>query len=311
MSRKLEARIEQLRQLRSVRPSEDVVKALRKGLQDRGNLVIAEAARTTAALHIKGLIPNLLAAFDALFDNPLKSDPKCWGKTAIVKALTELDYDQSPPFVRGLRHIQMEPVWGGREDSAAQLRGLCALALVQCSDLRRVEVMRYMVEAMTDTEDPVRAEAIRALAQLGGDDTALLLRLKAQMGDRRPLVIGHVFDSLINLEENLGVTFVAKYLDSTREEIRDEAALSLGASRRADAVEVLIAGWGRTRSPEFGRVLLRAMGSSQHPAAIDFLLDLVRTGNNHSSASAIEALQLIEPSEEIRNRIEAAKSQRA
>src|SRR5437016_943450 len=154
MNRKLEARIERLRQLRSVGPSDDVAETLRKGLQDRGNLVIAEAARTIAALHFKGLIPYLLPTFEALFENPAKLDPKCWGKTAIVKALAELDYDQSPPFVRGLRHIQMEPVWGGQEDSAAQLRGMCALALVQCSDLRRVEVMRYLVEAMTDTEDP-------------------------------------------------------------------------------------------------------------------------------------------------------------
>ena len=34
--------------------------------------------------------------------------------------------------MRGLRHIQMEPVWGGQADSAATLRGTCALALIDC-----------------------------------------------------------------------------------------------------------------------------------------------------------------------------------
>jgi HEAT repeat protein len=310
MNRKLQDRIEGLRQLRSANPSQDVVETLQKGLQDRANLIIAEAAKAVAALRLAVLIPDLLLAFDGLFNDPAKSDPKCWGKTAIAKTLVELDYDQSAPFLCGLRHIQMEPVWGGNEDSAAQLRGLCALALVQCTDLRRVEIMRYLVEAMIDSEDPVRAEAVRALAQLGGDDAALLLRLKARIGDRRPLVIGHVFDSLIGLEENVGVIFVAKHLESASAEIRDEAALSLGTSRRADAVEILITAWKGARSTEFRRILLRALSSSRNPAATDFLVDLVRTGNSSHFAEALEALELIEPSEEIRNRIEAAKNQR-
>jgi hypothetical protein len=80
MNRKLEARIEGLRQLRSAGSSEDAVGALRKALQDRGNRIIAEAAKTIAALHLTSLIPNLLAAFDALSDNPAKTDPKPGGR---------------------------------------------------------------------------------------------------------------------------------------------------------------------------------------------------------------------------------------
>jgi HEAT repeat protein len=307
---KLEERIEHLRQLRSAVPDEVVIAALRKGLHDRANLVVAEAARTIAALRLHALIPDLLASFGALFEDVLKTDPKCWGKMAIVQALTAMDYDQSPPFVRGLSHIQMEPVWGGKEDSAAQLRAHCALALVQCSVIRRVEILRLLVAAMTDPEDPVRAEAVRAIAQLGGDDAALLLRLKAGISDARPLVLGQVFDSLIALESEIGVRFVGDYLSSSSAEVRDEAALSLGASRRADAVSLLTETWHKAASGEFGGVVLRALSSSRHPAAIDFLLDLVRKGSGRDCAAALAALESVECSDEIRSQMESAKRQR-
>jgi HEAT repeat protein len=310
VSPKLEERIEHLRHLRTVVPDEDVLSALRKALRDRANLVVVEAAKTIAALELVALIPDLLASFARLFDDVLKTDPKCWGKMAIVRALTELDYDQSPPFVRGLSHIQMEPVWGGKEDSAAQLRALCALALVQCTDLRRTEIMRLLVGAMTDSEDPVRAEAVRAIAQLGGDEAGLLLRLKAGIGDSRPLVLGQVFDSLIALESEIGVRFVADYLNSPIEGIRDEAALSLGASRRADAVSLLLATWHNTASGDLKGVILRALTSSRQADAIDFLLDLVRSGSSRDCTAALAALESVEGSDEIRTQIESAKRQR-
>jgi HEAT repeat protein len=311
VTRSVEDRIQRLRQLRAAPPDGDGEAAIRKGLQDRSNLVAAEAAKTIAALRLSSLIPALVAAFEPLFDEPAKSDPKCWAKTAIVKALTDLDYDQSAPFVRGLGHIQMEAVWGGTEDSAGQLRAMCALALVQCTDLRRVQIMRHLVDALDDGEDAVRAEAVRALAQLGGDEAALLLRLKAKVGDKQVAVLGHAFDSLISIEEGVGVGFVAQYLDSANAGIRDEAALALGASRRTDAVGVLIERWKQTRSAEFGSVLLRALCSSRTPPAIDFLLDAVATGSDRESAAALAALALLDGSEEIRNRIEAAKRRRS
>jgi hypothetical protein len=47
-------------------------------------------------------------------------------------------------FLRGLRHIQTEPVWGGREDTAHVLRAACCAALPQCADLTRDEVLRHL-----------------------------------------------------------------------------------------------------------------------------------------------------------------------
>ena len=231
MARKLEERLEQLKQWRTAAPDASLDATLAKALEDRSNLIAAEAAKIVANHHRSALIPNLLAAFDRLFEEPAKTDPKCWGKTAIVKALTALDYSESAPFVRGFRHVQMEPVYGGQEDSAIHLRANATLALVQCTDLTRPEILRHLVDALTDPADPVRIEAVRALEQMDGEESVLLLRLKAHSGDRRPGVIGQVFDSLLQLERERSVAFVSRFLESADAEVRDEAALSLGASR--------------------------------------------------------------------------------
>ena len=44
-------------------------------------------------------------------------------KVAIVEALNALGYEHTPTFLQGIRHVQMEPVYGGRVDTAAVLRG--------------------------------------------------------------------------------------------------------------------------------------------------------------------------------------------
>ena len=80
-------------------------------------------------MRLEELAPDLLRAFDRLMEKPVERDPQCWGKNAIVQALVALEHREAAPFVRGIRHIQIEPVWGGQEDTAPTLRGTCALAL--------------------------------------------------------------------------------------------------------------------------------------------------------------------------------------
>jgi HEAT repeat protein len=170
-----------------------------------------------------------------------------------------------------------------------------------------LDIQRHLVDALTDAEDPVRAEAVRAIAQLSGDEASLLLRLKARAGDRRSVVIGTVFDSLIELESDSGVRFVAEYLSNSEEAIRDEAALSLGASRRPDAVRILIETWNTVLDHEFRNTMSRALSSSREETAIEFLLNVVATGSTRDAAAALEALQLHVESEDIQTRIREAQ----
>ena len=109
MARKIENEIESLSHVRDLPPAEAAAR-LRKALGDRVNLVAAKAAKVAAEMHIVELIPDLLRAFDRFFQDAAAKDPQCWGKNAIAKALVELDYRDSAPFVRGMRHVQMEPV---------------------------------------------------------------------------------------------------------------------------------------------------------------------------------------------------------
>lgn len=136
---RVEQQLENLRALRALGPTEAAVAVLRKALRDRVNVVVAKAAAITAEFQLQSLIPDLLEVFNRLFEKVRDTDPQCWGKNALAKALKDLGHSESAAFLRGMRHIQMEPVWGGEADTAAPLRGTCVLAVVQCIDIPREE----------------------------------------------------------------------------------------------------------------------------------------------------------------------------
>src|SRR5262249_25239960 len=152
-----------------------------------------------------------------------------WGKNAIAKALREMEYSEAAPFLRGARYVQMEPVWGGVQDTAGALRGICLLALPGCSDIRREDILRFLVDALTESDPAVRADAARAIGAMGGDDSALLLRLKARLGDSEPPVMGQVFESLLAVERVRALEFLEGFLHSDGGAVAEEAALAIGS----------------------------------------------------------------------------------
>jgi HEAT repeat protein len=306
MARRLvEEDIEALNRLREAPPT-DAVPPLRKALADRVNLIVAKAAKIAAERQLRDLLPDLLRAFDRLFEKPAARDPQCWGKNAISQALVAMEHRQADPFLRGLRHVQPEPVWGGEEDTAATLRGTCALALPACAGIDRGLVLRHLVDSLTDRAVTVRSDALRALAQMEGDEAILVLRLKARLGDEESQIVGQVFDHLLQLEGRQALDFVAGFLPDQAESVREEAALSLGSSRLPEAVERLTGAWNRERDPQFRMVLLRALSATRQPDAFEFLLNLLRIGRIADAAAAVEALGLHRDSPEIRRQAEEA-----
>jgi hypothetical protein len=311
--RGVEEQIVNLGRLREGPVTEATVAALRKGLADRVNLIAAKAAQVAAELRLTPLIPDLVAAFDRQFKNAGEPDPQCWAKNAIAKALTDLDHDESAPFLRGCTYTQMESVWGGKTDTAVTLRSLCSLALVQCADLTRGDKLRHLVVAMTDREETVRIDALRALEQMEGEEAALLLRLKASAGDARASVVGQALESLLRVEGERALEFSRRFLiergsenlrefASTAEELLEESALAIGASRLPTAIEMLKESWNARPTPIF----LHAISASRLESGFEFLLSLVRTGRERDAAAAIEALALHRDSPEIRAATEAA-----
>ena len=266
--------------------------ALRKALAGRVNLVAAKAAEIAVSLRVQELVPDLLAAFDRMFEDAAKRDPQCWGKNAIARALKELDYNVAAPFLRGAVHVQMEPVWGGQQDTAGPLRGICLLALPGCGDIGREEVMRHLVDALTGADAAVRADAARALGAMGGDDSALVLRLKARVGDRESAVTGQALESLLLVERARALPFVKGFLAATGGETAEEAALALGGSKMAAAVDVLLEAWERAMGQEYREALLRGLSLSRDDRAIEFLRKLAAEGRERDRAAARAALEL-------------------
>jgi HEAT repeat protein len=268
---KKEAFEEKIAAIESLRADpQNALEPIRKALRDRNNFVCSKAAALAGDLLLRDTIPDLIDAFDRFLKDAAKTDPKCWAKNAIVRALKDLVHDDPEVFLRGIAHVQMEPVWGPPVDSAAALRSACALTLVACS-LPRDAILIHLADALADPEMRVRSDAARAIAQLPGPDSILMLRVKAQAGDREPAVIGQCFLSLLGIDARGSIPFVARFLTGKNEDLRFEAAAALGECPELQAVETLIARWKVERDAEMKRAIVLSLGVSRMAEAKEFL----------------------------------------
>jgi len=290
-NRRIEEHVEALARLRNGTAS-DAPATLARELKDRSNLVVAKAAQVAAELGARETIPDLLAAFERLFDDAVKRDPQCWGKNAIARALRDMEYGEGAPFLRGARWVQFEPVWGGQADTAGTLRGICLLALPACGDVRRETAMRFLVGALAEPDGTVRADAARAIGAMGGDEAALLLRLKALTGDEVAAVTGQVFESLLSVERAEALEFLRAFLCPEGGEAAEEAALAIGNSRLEAGVDLLIEIWEQARTEDYRAAILRALGIARRESAIEFLRRIAETGREQDRKEAKAALEL-------------------
>ena len=257
---------------------------LGKALRDRNNFVVSKAAALAGDLLLPELIPDLLQAFDRALADPVKNDPQCWAKNAIAKALKDLSHHDAEVYLRGLRHIQMEPVWHGQADSAATLRGTCALALIDCQ-LDDLSMLSHLAEALADSEKSVRVDAAVALSRAGIPEAAPLLRFKALSGDPEAEVVGQCLYSLLQMAPVDSIAFVQRFLAADRpDDIRAEAASVLAQSHEPAAVDALKGMWSAMLSPELRRALLTFLAASPQREASEFLVSL-------GTREALEALK--------------------
>ena len=298
---KFEQQLAALDALRDL-PPEARVEPLRKALAHRNNFIAAKAADLVREFNLSQLIPELLTAFDRFLEDAVKSDPQCWAKNALSKALAALDHQDAAIFLRGMRHIQLEPVWGGRSDTAATLRANCALALVQCRSLPDAELLAHLVDLLADKEKIVRAAALQAIEQVGAAPSALLLRLKAIAGDTEPEVLGAAYSGILRLEGVTAIPWVSHFLDA-EDDPAAEAALAIAATHSPQGLEVLRKRLGGIADPWFRSVVLSAIALTRQDEAVAFLLELVRTESLHAEG-AIEALLRATPSDEVIGQLE-------
>jgi hypothetical protein len=297
----------------------DGQKQIAKALSGKYNLVAAKAARIVGEALWPELIPDLVAAFDRFIapgparDKSAAGDKGCAATIAIARALFNLDHDDADVYLKGMRHVQMEPVWGGSVDTAAELRAVCAMGL---ANTRYPGKLRALVDLLVDREWQARAGAVRALAVAGSEAALLLLRFKALSGDREPDVVADCFTGLLSAEGADAVPFVASFADSKDKDskdsaVKDAAILALGASRRADAIEWMMQRFHATADMETRKCLLLSLATSRTEAAVGFVLQLIREGSAQISDFAVSAMEINRGDEQIQARIDGALSERS
>ena len=280
------------------------IEHLRHTLRHTNNYLVSKAARLAADNSLAAFLPDLLAAFDRFFVNPEKSDPKCWAKEALAKALVKLEFQESTPYVRGMRHHQLEPTWGGPTDTAGALRGTCTHALVACPGLGNAELLDLLLEPLVDTDKTVRMEAARALGYVGGANAALLLKFRVLLRSEEPEVMGSAFSSLLGMDAAKAIPLVAQFLDDP-EETAAEAAFALAATHAPEALTALISRRRKGADGWFAGALDNAIALTRLPESVEFLLQSIKR-DERQSASALEALSRVYSSDEITARVKAA-----
>lgn len=283
------------------------LKQLVKALAAKSNLVVAKAARIAGESQWAELTDDLVKAFDRLVKRGSEADKGCAATTAIARALYALDYDGADMYLAGMHHVQREAGYGGPTDTAVDLRAVCAMGLASTNYRHK---MRELVDLLADPEWRARAGAVRAIATVGSEAAGLLLRLKTQLGDEEPDVLADCFAGMIEMEGAEALPLVTSFAESGEEEVRDAAILALGASRRADAVDWLIARFDRAADMETRRSVLLALATSRTEPAIAFLLDVIRNSSKQSSALAVAAMEVNRGDSRIREEMEKALRER-
>jgi hypothetical protein len=274
---------------------------LRSALRSKVGLIAAAAAEIAGQGGLVELAPELEAAFARMCEEPIKRDPQCRAKVAIARALIELDAWSDEVFVDGRRWVQKEPVWGGTQDTAAELRGVCAIG---CAQLRHGDAVALIADVLADRERVARLGAARALGDSGQLEAIPLLRFKARIGDDEGEVTAAVFASLIALDASDSVGLVASFLDGADEAVAEAAALSLGEARLEAAVAPLIAWCDAAVTDDRRRVGYLALALTRLDAATDYLLAAI--AGEPGAALAVEALATFAYDSDLADRVRAA-----
>jgi hypothetical protein len=295
---------EQIAALEALRHEPEKTRAdgLRNALKNRNNFIVSKAADLVREFTLADLIADLLTAFDRFFKDPVKSDPQCWAKNALSRAFASFELQDEAVFLRGMRHIQMEPVWGGQSDTAGTLRATCALALVQCRGLTEKALLEHLVELLADTDKSVRLEVVRAIEQIGSPSAVLLLRLRAVLGSDEPEVLGACYGGILRIEGLRMIPWVCRFLASGDDNAA-EAALALAGTHSTEAFEALRASFADAHDPWWRSVLLSAIALTRQDASLEFLLELIRQ-ESLDAEGALEAVLRSMPSQEIIGRLE-------
>lgn len=306
MARRFEERVEAVRQACKNPQDPDARKQLQRALRGKQGYLISVAAR---ALSQGGedLLPLALEAFERLLDDPIARDPQCHGKLAIAQVLYDQDHAGHQPFEAGVQHVQLEPVLGGRQDTAAALRGLCLMALMVQMHPRAWVFAGAM---LADPERAARLAAVRAIESGGRPDLAEpLLRLAFEV-ETDPEVAMDCLAGLLRIDAAANLQLARARIEGADAEQADIATLALGAARPDGALALLVASVENTFEENRRRACATAIAMLRTDAAWQKLIETILDGELRLALACVDALGSFQDHPGLRERVADAVADR-
>ena len=232
----IESAIARLAALKLAPRSAEAAKELRAALAHKVDYLVERAAAFITEFKLPGFATELAAAFRRL--TSLGIDHGFAARTALAGALHETQADTPDVFLTGISMYGAVSADG--VDSAAPLRGICAMALVRLNHPRAMIETADLLADQSRGSVPAQVGAIRALALSCEPAASLLLRVKLRIGSTDAEVVGECLSALMQLDPVNSLRMVKAYLDSRDETVAESAALALGESRRREALDALL-----------------------------------------------------------------------
>jgi hypothetical protein len=316
----LKEALQKVSTLRAEGVSEKGITTLRKMTSKEAGMVVAKTAEVAAEWNTTELAQDLHDAFYRLSKDGVDTDPQCWGKTAIVKALYDLAWQDTKIFIAACKTVQLEPVYGGKGDSATGVRTAAIQALAQLPATDTLTVVNTLADLLADESPKVRAEAARACVYCQPLLVSPLLRLKIRSGDTEPRVLGVCFDTLLIIspesetvqlvQEYATPKLITKRFSPSHDVVQAEAIASLASSSLAEAINAASKLYPALSDTQLRRVLLTALGGSSATEAFNFLCQIVKEAPVNEAKWGLEALKPKLHDEEIRAQIEGYLKER-
>jgi hypothetical protein len=303
----VEARMYEFKQATESLVGDELLSAIKSGLNTSESLIVEMAAKAVVELEPGDCRDELVAAYRRFVVKPGGSpdiDKNCRAKLPLVEALNRQGFDDADFYLAGMKYIQLEPVYGGSEDTAVHVRGVCAYGLIDVPLASQTEMLFALVDLLNDKEHPAREHAARALGSTGLMAAAPVLRMKVLTGDSHIEVVGACLSGLMQYRDSHSLEFVAGYLSNDNPALAIEAGLALAESRNEEAVRRLIDAADELY-PDIREPLLVSVGLSRLPMAVDYLIGLIEK-NGHDAVTAVQALAPVRFDAGTKDRVQAA-----
>jgi len=260
---------------------------LRKAIKSPTSFIVTRAVEIVAEHGLREFVPEMISAFARFVEDGAKVDKACRVKTAVAKCLNQFEYLGDEVFLIGAYHIQMEPSFGPPEDTAVELRSICALAIAR---INHAEAHYILADMLVDKEVGVRIAAVKALAFLGTSESDVMLRLKAIVGDS-DAVLGECLIALMKMSPARSLEFVMRYFEGHGDTAMESAAMAIAGSRLPESLSILKELW-EGQSVYNRRALLLPIALVRTDKSFEYLLEILRTEERETAIDAIPHLRL-------------------